>query len=138
MEFFEFTQMSQAILALIVAFAMFAMFIREYFPAEVVAIGGVAVMLFLGLLPYDEGLKVLANPAPWTIAAMFLVMGALVRTGALDAFTVLADRMARTNPRAAIGMLMAFVILASAIMNNTPVVVVMLAVFVQFARTMGL
>lgn len=138
MEFFEFTQMGQAILALIVVFAMFAMFIREYFPAEVVAIGGVAVMLFLGLLPYDEGLKVLANPAPWTIAAMFLVMGALVRTGALDAFTVLADRMARTNPRAAIGMLMAFVILASAIMNNTPVVVVMLPVFVQLARTMGL
>ena len=138
MEFFEFTQMGQAILALIVVFGMFAMFIREYFPAEVVAIGGVAVMLFLGLLPYDEGLKVLANPAPWTIAAMFLVMGALVRTGALDAFTVLADRMARTNPRAAIGMLMAFVILASAIMNNTPVVVVMLPVFVQLARTMGL
>jgi hypothetical protein len=32
-------------------------------------------------------LAVLANPAPWKIAAMFIVMGALVRTGGLKAFT---------------------------------------------------
>jgi hypothetical protein len=44
-------------------------------------------MLVAGVLPYDAALTVLSNPAPWTIAAMFIVMGALVRTGALDAFT---------------------------------------------------
>jgi len=68
---------------------------------------------------------------------MFIVMGALVRTGALDAFTVLADKQARTNPKLAIAMLLAFVVLASAVMNNTPVVVVMIPVFVQLANTMG-
>jgi di/tricarboxylate transporter len=138
MELFAFSQMTQAMLCLAVVLGMFVFFIKEIYPTEVVAIGGAAVMLLLGLLPYDLALDVLANPAPWTIATMFIVMGALVRTGALDAFTSVADRRARTHPRTAIAMLMVFVVLASAIMNNTPVVVVMLPVFVQLARTMGM
>ena len=138
MELFAFSQMTQAVLCLAVVLGMFVFFIKEIYPTEVVAIGGAAVMLLLGLLPYDLALDVLANPAPWTIATMFIVMGALVRTGALDAFTSVADRRARTHPRTAIAMLMVFVVLASAIMNNTPVVVVMLPVFVQLSRTMGM
>ncbi|MCD1625506.1 MAG: SLC13 family permease [Paracoccaceae bacterium] len=138
MTVFELPQNTQAILCLIVVLGMFVMFIKEIYPAEVVAIGGASLMLVLGLLPYDKALTVMANPAPWTIATMFIVMGALVRTGALDAFTSVADRRARTHPRTAIVMLMVFVVLASAIMNNTPVVVVMLPVFVQLSRTMGI
>ena len=132
------SQTGEAILTLLVVGVMFILFLREHFPTEVVAIAGVAVMLALGLLPYDAGLQVLSNPAPWTIAAMFIVMGALVRTGSLEALTTRADRAARTNPRLTFAGLMAFVVLASAIMNNTPVVVVMIPVFVQLARTLGL
>ncbi|WP_203227974.1 SLC13 family permease [Roseovarius dicentrarchi] len=123
-------------MTLAVVALMFVSFVRERYPTEVVALAGAAVMLGLGLLPYDSALDVLSNPAPWTIAVMFIIMGALVRTGALAAFTSLADRQARSNPKLAIGMLMAMVIIASAVMNNTPVVVVMIPVFVQLARTM--
>ncbi|WP_370255487.1 SLC13 family permease, partial [Nioella sp.] len=115
---------------------MFALFVREIYPAEVVAVTGAALMLALGLLPYDNALSVLSNPAPWTIGAMFIIMGALVRTGALDAFTQLAESYA-TRPKVAIAALLAFVIVASAIVANTPVVVVMIPVFVQLARKLG-
>ncbi|MFT7596011.1 MAG: di/tricarboxylate transporter, partial [Paracoccaceae bacterium] len=71
---------------------------------------------------------------PWTIAAMFIVMGALVRTGALEWFTQLAMAQAESRPAVAIGSLMAFVVVASAFVNNTPVVVVMIPVFVQLSR----
>ncbi|WP_283638416.1 SLC13 family permease [Marinovum algicola] len=134
----ELSQTGQAVVTLAVVLVMFALFIREVYPTEVVAMSGAAFLLITGVLPYDKGLEVLSNPAPWTIAAMFIVMGALVRTGALDSFTKIADRQARTNPRVAIAMLMAFVILASAVVSNTPVVVVMIPVFVQLARTMGM
>ena len=137
MGYFEYTQTGQAVLTLIVVGIMFVLFVRETYPTEVVAITGAAMMLALGVLPYESALKVLSNPAPWTIAAMFIVMGALVRTGALDAFTQVADRQARSNPKLAIAMLMGFVIIASAVVSNTPVVVVMIPVFVQLARTMG-
>src|SRR6056297_946808 len=129
---------ADAVLTLAVVLGMFLAFMRESYPTEVVAIAGVALMLVAGVLPYDAGLAVLSNPAPWTIAAMFLVMGALVRTGSLDALTTLADQRVRTNPRLTMVMVFAFVLLASAIMNNTPVVVVMIPVFVQLARTLGL
>lgn len=116
---------------------MFVLFVRESYPTEVVAIVGVAFLLILGVLPYENALTVLSNPAPWTIAAMFIVMGALVRTGALEAFTKMADKQAKTNPALAIAMLLTFVIIASAVVSNTPVVVVMIPVFVQLSRTLG-
>ena len=124
-------------IALAVVAGMFVLFLRETYPTEVVALGGVAVLLALGVLPYESARAVLANPAPWTIAAMFVLMGALVRTGALDAFTRMAESRARTRPRLAVAMLMGAVVLASGFVANTPVVVVMIPVVVQLARTLG-
>ncbi|WP_246557247.1 MULTISPECIES: SLC13 family permease [Roseovarius] len=117
---------------------MFFLFIREIYPTEVVALGGAAALLLMGVLPYDAALEVLSNPAPWTIAVMFVIMGAMVRTGALEAFTALAETQAKSNPKLAVAMLLTLVVLGSAVMNNTPVVVVMIPVFVQIARTMGI
>lgn len=134
---FEISQTGQALLALGIVAVMFLLFLREVYPTEVVAVAGASLLLATGLLPYEDALQVLSNPAPWTIAAMFIVMGALVRTGALDAFTAVAERQAKVNPKMAIGMLLAFVVIASAVMNNTPVVVVMIPVFVQLSRTLG-
>ncbi|GAA6200626.1 SLC13 family permease [Aquicoccus sp. SU-CL01552] len=136
MQLLALSETGSAILTLLIVAGMFIMFLREVFPTEVVAIGGVAVMLVTGVLPYEAALPVLANPAPWTIAAMFIIMGALVRTGALDAFTSVAQSQAATRPRFAIALLMGFVLVASAVVSNTPVVVVMIPVFIQIARTL--
>lgn len=138
MDLFAFSQDTQAIIALATVLAMFVLFVREIYPTEVVALGGVAVLLVTGVLPYEGALTVLSNPAPWTIAAMFIVMGALVRTGALDWFTQVAERNAVARPAVALGAMLGFVVLSSAIVSNTPVVVVMIPVFVQLAKTMGL
>lgn len=137
MGFLELSETTAAIVTLSIVAGMFVLFLRETFPTEVVALSGVAMMLVLGVLPYEAGLQVLSNPAPWTIAAMFIIMGALVRTGALNAFTRQTERQAGTNPKLAIALLMGFVVLASAVVSNTPVVVVMIPVFVQLARTLG-
>ncbi len=132
------TQTGQAIVTLCVVAIMFVLFLRETYPTEVVALAGMSILLASGVLPYDDALAVLSNPAPWTIAAMFIVMGALVRTGSLESLTALAERNAKDRPVVALGALMAFVVLASAIVSNTPVVVVMIPIFVQLAKTMGL
>ena len=138
MDFFAVSQNGDALLTLAVVAVMFTLFVRESYPPEVTAIGGAATLLALGVLPYDDALHVLSNSAPWTIAAMFIVMGALVRTGALEWFTHLAESQADTNPRLAIAGLMVLVIFASAFVNNTPVVVVMIPVFVQLASKLGM
>jgi di/tricarboxylate transporter len=137
MDFITLSQNGSALLSLAIVGVMFVAFLREIYPTEVVAIAGVSLMLVTGVLPYERAIAVLSNPAPWTIAAMFIIMGALVRTGALDAFTAKARKQAEVSPKRAIALLMLFVIAASAVVSNTPVVVVMIPVFVQIARTLG-
>jgi di/tricarboxylate transporter len=126
-----------ALLALGIVAAMFVLFMRERYPTEVIAIGGAAMFLILDLLPYEAALKVFSNQAPWTITAMFLIMGGLVRPGALEWLTTLADRQAGFRPRLTVMLLLAFVALFSAFLNNTPVVVIMIPVFIQVARKLG-
>ncbi|MEM1352217.1 MAG: SLC13 family permease [Pseudomonadota bacterium] len=124
-------------MTLAVVVIIFVLFVRETFPTEVVALAGAALMLATGMLPYETAVNVLSNSAPWTIAAMFIVMGALVRTGALERLTHIAERQAKANPRRAVVGVILSVMGASAIMNNTPVVVVMIPIVVQLCKTLG-
>ncbi len=134
---FELSQAQGAYLTMAVVAGMFVMFLREIYPTEVVAMIGVSVLLVAGVLSYDDAVAVFANPAPWTIAAMFVIVAALVRTGALDALTQVVERQAKRNPGLAIGGALFCVAFASAIMNNTPLVVVMIPIFIQLAGTLG-
>jgi len=81
---------------------------------------------------------VLSNSAPWTIAFMFIIMGGLLRTGALDRLSRLVSARADTHPLMTITAMFAFVCVASAIMNNTPVVAVMIPIVIQLARKAGI
>ena len=132
----EFSQPVQAILALSILAGMFVLFVRETYPVEVTAMGGAAVMIMLGILPIKDGVAVLSNSAPWTIALMFLVMGGLVRTGAVEMIISVAERHAASRPKATIVGLFSFIAVASAFMNNTPLVAVMIPVVIQIAVRM--
>ncbi|MBR9865291.1 MAG: SLC13 family permease [Rhodobacteraceae bacterium] len=115
---------------------MFILFVRETYPTEVVAIGGVAFLLLTGALPYATAIEVFSNPAPWTIAAMFILSGALVRTGALYSLSNWVTTVGASRPKTVLAGLGVFTVLASAFMNNTPVVVVLIPVALQMARMM--
>ena len=123
--------------ALAILAVMFVLFVWERTPVEVTAIGGAAVMLVLGILPVKDATSVLANPAPWTIALMFLVMGGLVRTGAVQMVISAAERHIGDRPKATIVVLFGLIAVASAFMNNTPLVAVMIPVIIQLAVKLG-
>ena len=127
----------QPIVALVILAIMFVMFVRETFPMEVVAMGGAAVMMILGLLPVAEASSVLSNAAPWTIALMFMVMGGLVRTGSVEMVIGMAEAHVGNRPKTTIIVLFSFVAVASAFMNNTPLVAVMIPVVIQLAARLG-
>nr|WP_081617165.1 SLC13 family permease [Wenxinia marina] len=112
---------------------MLVAFVREVYPVEVVAILGAIAMIVLGLLPQADALEVFANPAPWTIAALFIVVGALVRTGALDWISGQAASHVEVRPRTTLAVLVMTVLAMSAFVNNTPIVVVMIPIFVRLA-----
>ncbi|MBN2630767.1 MAG: SLC13 family permease [Rhodobacteraceae bacterium] len=131
-------QTVQAYAAIAILVGMLVLFVRETYPVEVTAIGGASLMLVLGILPEADAAKALSNAAPWTIAAMFIIMGGLVRTGALDNATQLALRYVETHPKSALVVICLSVVTLSAFMNNTPIVVLMIPVFMQIARKLHL
>ena len=123
--------------ALAILVVMFVLFVMERTPVEVTAIGAAATMLVLGILPVKEASSVLSNPAPWTIALMFLVMGGMVRTGAVEAVVTAVTRHAGDRPKTVVVVLIGSIAVASAFMNNTPLVAVMIPVVMQLAMKIG-
>jgi len=123
-------------LALIVA--LLAAFVWERYPPEVTAIAGAAVFLVLGFVPADDALSVFSNPAPITIGAMFILSGALVRTGVLDSLSSAVISRAVKRPRIAIASFLLVTVAASAFMNNTPVVLILIPIVVRLARSLNI
>ena len=128
---------TSAIVTILIIAGMLTLFVREQFPPEVTAILGASVLLVLGILSVEDVPKVLANPAPWTIAFMFIIVGGLVRTGALDWIGQHAARHAKQRPFVTLAGLSATVLTMSAFVNNTPLVVVMMPIFMQLARELN-
>lgn len=121
------------LLALLVVALMFGMFLTERYPPEVVAVAGTAVLVVLGLLDTDEMLGVMANSAPVTIAAMFVLSGALVRTGTLQRLMRTLQASARDRPHLLLPAVLVLTIFASAFVNNTPVVMVLIPIVIALA-----
>ena len=130
----DLSQTTQGIVALLILVAMLVLFIRETYPVEVVAIGASVLMLLLGILPMKDVAGVMSNSAPWTIAAMFIIVGGLVRTGALETVSQFAARNAEKHPAKTLVALGLMVTATSAFVNNTPLVVVMMPIFIQLSR----
>jgi len=80
---------------------------------------------------------VLSNPAPWTIVLMFMVMGGLVRTGSVEMLIGMAEAHVGNRPKTTVVVLFSFIAVASAFMNNTPLVAVMIPVVIQIAARLN-
>jgi di/tricarboxylate transporter len=124
-------------LVLLVVAGVFTAFVWERYPPDAVALGGVAVLLALGLLDTQGLLTAISNHAPVTVAAMFILSGALMRTGVIEAFGTVATRLAVRTPGAALVFLLAGVMASSAFINNTPVVLVMIPVVIALSQQLG-
>ncbi|MCG8619456.1 MAG: SLC13/DASS family transporter, partial [Desulfobacterales bacterium] len=92
------------------------------------AIGILVVLSLTGILTPRETVAGFANPAVITVAAMFLLSRGLMRTGAVSYVTELVLRLSGSNRRYAFIFILATVGLASAFINNTPVVVLFIPI----------
>lgn len=124
------------VVALVILGATFAAFLLERFPPAVVAICGAATFLLAGYITTKDVLAVFSNSAPITIAALFILSGALVRTGALEAAASWVASRATNRPRSTIAAFFAGATGASAFVNNTPVVAVLIPVVYRLAQAL--
>ena len=117
---------------------LFVGFMLERLPPVVLASVGGLVMFLLGFLTTDELLGVFSNSAPITIAAMFVLSGALLRTGTLEEISGWIIRRTRRKPRLAVAEIGIGTMAASAFMNNTPVVLVMIPIVKRLSKALGI
>lgn len=127
-----------AIVTLLVLVGMLVVFILEVYSPEVTAMCGAAILVTLGYVPPSDMLEAFSNPAPWTIAAMFIVSGGMVRTGLINELGRIVTRHAAESRILVLLAIGIFVAVASAFTNNTPLVALMIPVAVQLAHAMSL
>lgn len=115
---------------------VFAAFIWEKFPPNVVALGSSAVLLATGILETHEFLSVFSNSAPVTIAMMFIISASLERTGVLHIVGRFLKKAAQGSYLRLMLSMMLCVALASAFMNNTPIVILMTPIVISLASSL--
>ena len=126
----------EVVISLILLVTMIVFFITEIVPIEVTALSTAVLMVILGVLPSKEFLNILSNPAPWTIICMFVLSGALVRTGVLDKVGDFISSNTKKSPLFVIFLLIVITIILSAFINNTPVVLVLIPIVLKLANEM--
>lgn len=122
-------------LTLLVILITLVAFIREWSSPDVIALSILCLVVALGLVDAKQMTDVFRNEAPLTIAALFIIGGALEKSGAVDHIgRVLRDRLSG-NTRVAILAFSLVTAFFSAFMNNTAIVAILLPVTLGFARS---
>ncbi|RFC65548.1 SLC13 family permease [Fulvimarina endophytica] len=123
-----------AYIGLAIVLFVFIGFALERYPPEVIAVAGAVSFLVLGYLDAEDLTAAFSNPAPITIAAMFVLSGALVRTGTLEAAASWFIARSGERPITTLAILTIGCMLASAFVNNTPVVIIMIPILIEIAK----
>lgn len=126
------------ILGLVFIVLLFIAFATERFPPVTVAVCGAALMIAFGWLTPDLIYKSFSNSAPIAIGAFFILSGALVRTGAIEAMASAIIRRAATRPRSTVVEMFSGAAIVPAFINNTPVVIVLIPLVRRLARAVGI
>jgi di/tricarboxylate transporter len=128
----------QPVLGLGFVIALFVAFASERLPPVTIAVVGAGAMIVFGWLTPALVTNAFANSAPITIAAFFVLSGALVRTGTIEALASIVVRRAGKAPRRTVAEMLAGAATAPAFINNTPVVIVLIPLVRRLAKTVGI
>jgi di/tricarboxylate transporter len=123
---YELTITMMVLLGLIVSLAV------EKWPAEVVMLAALLVLVCTGIVKMDEALLGFSNPAVLTIAALFVVGGGMQATGAIDSLSLFI--LGRPKKGTPLIRLVGPIAVLSSFMNNTPLVAFFIPIFVHIAR----
>ncbi len=125
------------IITIIVILGAVVLFATEYLPIDLVALMVIVALVSGRVITPEQGVQGFSNPATMTVAFMFVLSAALLKTGALQRLAHYLSGTFRYNFRVGMIVMMLLVALVSAFMNNTPVVAVFIPVMIQVAHSSG-
>nr|MBN1229133.1 SLC13 family permease [Anaerolineae bacterium] len=122
-------------IALIILVGAIVLFVIEWLRVDLVAIGVVVALMLSGLLTVQESLAGFSSTAVITIAALFVVGGAMFYTGIAQVMGERLLRIAGTNETRLIVVIVIAVAFMSAFISDTGVVAVMLPAVISLTVT---
>ena len=129
--------MSIWLVSILLAAAMYLL-ITEKLPVDVTSIGIIVVLTITGILTPTEAIAGFASPAVITVGAMFLISKGMIRTGAVGFISQKVSRYSRRRPGLSILMILTIIAVASAFINNTPVVVLFIPIVLSLSCELGI
>ncbi len=114
--------------------------VRDWVSPAVAVFGADVVLLVAGVITAEQAFSGFSNPAPITVAALFVLARAVEKTGALQPLVrgILGDGQGRPNPRRSrLARLLLPTAASSAFLNNTPVVAMLAPQVADWAEKRG-
>ncbi len=105
---------------LVLAVAIFTM-VRDLVPPAVAILGATVVLMIADVITPEQAFAGFSNPAPITIAVLYILAAAAARTGLLQPL-VASTLGGKRSVRQGLGRLLPPVALSSSVLNNTPIV----------------
>ncbi len=110
--------------------------VRDLMPPAITLLGGTALLLVTGVITIPQAFSGFSNPAPITIGSLYVIARAVDKTGALQ--PIVASTMGgRRGQRSALMRLLFPTAAASAFLNNTPIVAMMIPQVENWADRVG-
>lgn len=113
------------------------LFVTEKIPIDLIALLIIVVLVVFNVITPEQGVEGFSNKATITVAFMFVLSAALLKTGALQVMAHKLSNTFRYNFNSGMFLMMVLVAVISAFINNTPVVAVFIPVVIQIAHSSG-
>jgi di/tricarboxylate transporter len=126
-----------AIITLIIIVLAIILFATEWISIDLVSIIVMLLLILSGVISPEQGVSGFSNKATITVAFMFIISAAILKTGALQVFTHKISSLFKKNYKVGLFVFLLFIAFISAFINNTPVVAVFIPVVIQIARKIG-
>jgi di/tricarboxylate transporter len=115
---------------------MMVVLARDIVPPSMAVIASVVVLLVAGVITPAQAFSGFSNPAPLTVAALYVLARSVEKTGALQPI-VSATLGAGTGLRWSLSRLLVPTAAASAFLNNTPIVAMLVPQVTEWADRQG-
>lgn len=127
---------TDATLTLGVVLASVAVMATERAPAPYVILSACTALLVAGVIDTQQAFAGFSNPAPITVAALYVLAAAAQRTGTIDRLPGLLGSE-KTGTRGQLARLLTPTAAASSLLNNTPIVAIVAPTVLNWARRTG-
>ena len=127
----------QVIVVYILLLATVVLFITDRVRTDIVGLMIISILGLLGILKPKELLEGFSNQALVTIAAMFVLSAALMRSGLVAALGGKLTQLSKGSPLRFLALSLVAVCFMSAFINNTPLVVVFIPAVLTVCNRLG-